>query len=234
MPALAYKRILLKLSGEALGNRGSGIDLAKLQAAANIIKTAKKLGVQIGIVMGGGNWWRKRDAGKRIEPVTSDYIGMLGTVLNSLALRDVLKRNGVRAVVQSFLVTAPGLAKVNIKKAVKDLSAGQVVIFAAGTGKPFVTTDTAAAQRARDIKASAIFKVGDVDGVYTADPNKNRNAKKFSELTFTEAARRRLKIFDQGAYKICQRAKIPLVVFKLSRTNLLKALRGGKVGTIIS
>lgn len=233
MPALAYKRILLKLSGEVLGARGRGIDPAKLQAVANIIRAAKKLGVEIGIVMGGGNWWRKRDSGKAIRPETSDYMGMIGTVLNGLALSSYLNQAGVKTIIQAYLVSAPTVAKVNIPAANKALKSGQVVIFAGGTGKPFVTTDTAAAKLAQAIKADVIFKVGEVDGVYTTDPNKNPRAKKFKDISFKEAQQRKLRIFDLNAYQICEQADIPLWVFKWSRGNLTRALQGQRVGTII-
>ncbi len=233
MRKLKYHRILLKLSGELLGPKGRGIDSNKLIEVATIIQSAYDLGAEIAIVVGGGNWWRKRDNSKNIKEVTSDYIGMLGTVLNGLALCDMLNKKKVKTVVQSFLVSVPGVMAFNAKKAVSELKNKKVVIFAAGTGKPFVTTDTASAQRARDIQADVIFKVGEVDGVYTADPDKNKKAKKFRQITFREAEKRGLKIFDRNAYSICAKAGVPVIVFKWSKANLLKALSGENPGTII-
>ena len=233
MSKLAYKRILLKLSGEVLGKRGGGIDPNKIVTVVKIIKSAYKAGAEIGIVVGGGNWWRKRDADQTIKPAVSDYIGMIGTVINGMALASYLDKVGIKTLLQAYLVSAPGVKAIDTKKAKQALRLGQVVIFAGGTGKPFVTTDTAAAVFARDIKANAIFKVGDVDGVYSADPDKNSRAYKYSSITFTQAIKMRLKIFDLGAYEICRRAKIPVLVFKWSKTNLMKALQGQHVGTII-
>ncbi|MFH1866969.1 MAG: UMP kinase, partial [Patescibacteria group bacterium] len=178
MPRMVYKLVLLKLSGEVLGVQGRGIDQKKIKQVVLEIKAAKKLGVKIAIVVGGGNWWRKREGDKQLSAITSDYMGMIGTVLNGLALADYLNKAGVKTELQSYLVSAPGINKVSAKKARLSLQQGKVVIFAGGTGKPMVTTDTAAALRARDIKAQAIFKVGLTDAVYSADPDKNKHAKR--------------------------------------------------------
>ncbi|MFA4936679.1 MAG: UMP kinase [Patescibacteria group bacterium] len=234
MRKLSYNRILLKLSGEVFGKARQGIDSVKIKQVVVELKAAKKLGVEIAIVVGGGNWWRKRDGDKQISDLFSDYMGMLGTVLNGLALADYLNKVGVKTELQSYLVSVPGIAKTSAKQACLSLQRGKVVIFAGGTGKPFVTTDTAAALRARDIKAHAIFKVGLTDAVYSADPDKNKSVNRFKILSFKQAIKKHLGIMDLGAYKICQQAKIPVLVFKWGKGSLLKVLAGKFNGTVIN
>lgn len=242
MPAqVKYRRVLLKLSGESLGpaGGGQGVDVEALKAVVERIAPVRALGVELAIVQGGGNFVRARAfADSRvIRRVTIDYMGMLGTVINALALRDALESAGMPACVMSAL-PAPGDVcgePVNQIKAVEHLTAGRIVIFAAGTGSPYLTTDTAAALRACEIGANVIVKATKVQGVYDSDPMVNPQAKLFDRLTIQEALSRRLGVMDQAAFSLCGENRIPIIVCQVfDADNLAKAVRGEKVGTLVT
>ena len=232
-----YRRILLKLSGESLGGRAArGIDSCALQRIADEIKRAWGRGIQVGVVVGGGNIWRgKLDRGRAIGRVTADYMGMLATVINALALQDALEGRGVQTRVQTAIEIAK-LAEAYIRRrAIRHLEKARVVIFAGGTGNPYFTTDTAAALRAVEIEADVLLKATHVDGVYTDDPKTNPRAKRLSRVTFMEAIRRRLRVMDATALTLCMENRMPIAVFDLSVPgNIAKAAGGKKVGTWIT
>jgi len=232
---LKYKRVLLKLSGEAFGSAKKSIEVTKLAGVARELVMLNKLGCQVAVVVGGGNLWRKREQGQGMDEVTADYLGMLATVMNALALKQALMHLGARARVQSYLaVDTPGVEVVSAKAAHAALQRHEIVLFASGTGKPFVTTDTAAAQRAIDIKAHVIIKVGPADGVYTADPAKRRGASKFATITASEALRRKLGFMDRSALKLCRQHGIAIVVGRWQKGVLGKVVRGKPVGTLVT
>jgi uridylate kinase len=235
-----WRRIVFKPSGEALaGPSGMGLDGATLEkSAADIIELRQGLGVDVSVVVGGGNFWRGRTgelAG--MDATQSDHIGMLGTVMNALALQDALERLGQPTRVQSA-IEMPRIAEPYIRRrAVRHLEKGRVVIFAAGTGNPFFTTDTAAALRAAEIDAEALLKGthSGVDGVYDADPRTDRSATRFDEISYMDVMNRDLKVMDATAIAFCRDNKIPIVVFDMSEPGSLRAiLEGGKVGTMIT
>jgi len=232
---MKYKRVLLKLSGESLagGSQNHGINLESAGYVADEIKKALKKKVELGIVIGAGNLWR--GAGKSIDRVTADYMGMLATIMNALALRDILQTNGINARVQSAIDVSK-IAELYVRdNALRYLDKGEVVIFAGGTSNPYFTTDTTAALRAAEIKAGVILKATQVDGVYTDDPKKNPRAKKYSTLSFDEAISRNLKVMDITAFSLCRENKIPIIVFDFYRPgNLAKALSGENVGTLVT
>ena len=232
-----YRRILLKLSGEALmGKQGYGIDGKVLQELAGEIREVASLGVQVALVVGGGNIFRgigtSKDYG--IDRASADYMGMLATVINSLALQDVLERTGITTRVMSA-IEMHAIAEPYIRRrALRHLEKGRVVIFAAGTGNPYFTTDTAAALRAMEINADAILKATKVDGVYDMDPLVHKKAKKFSELSYIEVLQRNLKVMDATAISLCMDNRLPIVVFNLTkRGNVVRAVRGEKIGTVV-
>lgn len=232
---LRYRRILLKLSGEALGQSGQGIESAKLINTVKELRVFHRLGVELALVIGGGNIWRKRNQGKGMDAVTADYLGMIATVMNALVLKKVLVKNGVKARVQSYLGTdIAGIEHMNIANAKKILKAGGVVIFASGTGKPFFTTDTAAAQQAVAVGAEVIIKAGPVDGVYSADPLKVKRARKYGIITMREALKWNLRVMDREAFKICAKKKIPIIVCKWSSGILAEVVKGKRVGTLVT
>src|SRR5262245_37257591 len=235
-----WRRIVFKPSGQALaGPSGMGLDGATLQkTAADIIELRQGMGVDVAVVVGGGNFWRGRTgelAG--MDATQSDHIGMLGTVMNALALQDALERLGQATRVQSA-IEMPRIAEAYIRRrAVRHLEKGRVVIFAAGTGNPFFTTDTAAALRAAELDAEALLKGthSGVDGVYDADPRTDRSATRFDEISYMDVMNRDLKVMDATAIAFCRDNKIPIVVFDMSEPGSLRAvLEGGKVGTIIT
>ncbi|MDR1696093.1 MAG: UMP kinase [Endomicrobium sp.] len=230
---MASKRALLKLSGESLSGGGSSIDSASLKRTAAEIKTALNAGdIQLAVVIGGGNLWR--GAGKSMDRVTADKIGMLATVMNSLALNDSLKDAGLKCKVFSASGVSGFAEQFNREKAVKCLEKGNIVIFAGGTGNPFFTTDTTAALRAAEIKADLLLKATQVDGIYSADPKKDANAVKYDSLSFTEAIEKRLKIMDSEAFSLCMQSNISISVFDFYKDgNLSKALSGEKIGTVV-
>lgn len=234
---MIYKRILLKLSGESLaGSTGQGFDTAMLALYASEIKQAIEAGTQVAVVLGGGNIFRGLK-GNNIgtDRVQGDYMGMLATVINSLALQSALQSVGVAARVLSGLAVDPVAERVSGPKAIEGLNRGEVVIIAGGTGNPFFTTDTAAALRAIEIHADVLLKGTRVDGVYTADPEKDPNATKFHSLTFDEAYSKGLNIMDMTAFTLCSENKMPVIVFDVHKAgNLQKILSGNNCGTLIN
>lgn len=230
-----YKRIMLKISGEALaGERGFGLDQPTINAIAEKVKKCYDLGVQISIVIGGGNFWRGRN-GEEMDRSRADHMGMLATVINSLAVLDALENCGVEARVQTAIEMRQ-IAEPYIRlKAASHLNKGRVVIFACGSGNPFFSTDTAAALRAAEINAEVILLAKKVDGVYDSDPNVNPNAKKYDELTFLEVLNQGLGVMDSTATSLCMDNNIPLVVFGLDDPeNIIRAVMGEKIGTIVT
>ncbi len=229
-----YKRILLKLSGEVLaGDEGKGLDFDTVTTVCKVIKECTEMGAQIGIVVGGGNFWRGRSSGEMDRP-RADQMGMLATAINSLALQDTLIQLGVEAKVLTAL-QMPQVAEIFTKsKAVEYLEDGKVVIFGCGTGNPFFSTDTAAALRAAEIDAEIIFKATNVDGVYDKDPNKFDDAVKYDELTHSEVLSKGLKVMDSTAASLCRDNGISILVFNLDKPeNIVKALKGGNIGTVV-
>lgn len=231
-----YKRILLKLSGESLlGEQQYGIDNKRLNEYAVQIKTAVESGVQIGIVIGGGNIFRGLSgAAKGFDRVTGDYMGMLATVINSLALKSALEKNGQKATVLTAIEMNPVGERFSKEKAIENLENNVVAIFSFGTGNPYFTTDTASALRAVEIEADVLMKGTRVDGIYTADPEKDPKAVKFSTISFDEILERKLKIMDLTAFTLCQENNLPILVFDMDTNgNLQKVIDGKEIGTIV-
>lgn len=231
-----YKRVLLKLSGEALmGDAGYGIDPKVLDALAKQIKTVHDDGVQIAIVVGGGNIFRGIAASaKGMDRAQADYIGMLATVMNSLALQDVLEKQGVYTRVMSAIEMQDVAEPYIRRRAIRHLEKGRATIFAAGTGNPYFTTDTTAALRALEIGAECIMKATKVDGVYDADPKTHPDAVKFDELTYIDVLNRGLAVMDNTAISLSMDNNLPIIVFNMEREgNIVRALMGEKVGTIV-
>jgi uridylate kinase len=232
-----YSRILLKLSGEALGGAtGVGISPEAVQDMADQIREVRELGVQIVVVVGGGNIFRGLSGSERgIERATGDYMGMLATVINALALQDALEKTGVATRVQSAITMAQVAEPFIRRRAVRHLEKGRVVIFGGGTGNPYFSTDTAAALRANEIGAEVILKATKVDGVYDSDPKKNSNAKRFQQISYLDALQKQLKVMDSTAFSLCMDNKMPIVVFDFFRPhNLKRAVMGEKVGTLVT
>lgn len=232
-----YKRILLKLSGEALeGSRGYGIDPLRLADYADEIKAVVEKGVEVAIVIGGGNIFRGlQGTTEGMDRVQGDYMGMLATVINSMALQAALQQIQVKAKLLSGLAIDPICEAMSRRRAIEYLSQGMVVIIAAGTGNPFFTTDSASALRAIEIEADALFKGTRVDGVYTADPEKDPTAIKYDTLSFDEAYNKGLKIMDLTAFTLCRENKMAIVVFDMNRKgNLLRLIEGEEIGTVVS
>ncbi|MGZ6142040.1 MAG: UMP kinase [Myxococcales bacterium] len=232
-----FKRILLKLSGEALMGEGKyGISPKTLQQIAQEVREVIELGVEVGIVIGGGNIFRGVSASTEgMDRASADYMGMLATVINALALQDSLEKLGVFTRVQSA-IEMQQLAEPYIRRrAVRHLEKGRVVIFAAGTGNPYFTTDTAASLRAMEIHAEIILKATKVDGIYSDDPVKNPNATRYETLTYLEVLAKDLKVMDSTAISLCKDNKLPIIVFDLGRHgNILKVVQGEKVGTLVT
>jgi len=237
MPEHKYKRILLKLSGEALmGDKEFGVDTAVINAIAQEIKEVYNLGVQVAVVIGGGNIFRGVSASaKGMDRATADYVGMLATVINSLMLQDALEKNGVFTRVMSA-IEMKELAEPYIRRrAVRHLEKGRVIIFAAGTGNPYFTTDTAASLRAMEIHADVILKGTKVDGVYDKDPMKEKDARKYESLKFIDVLKDGLKVMDATAISLCMDNNLPIIVFSVKTSgNLLKVVRGESIGTLVS
>ncbi len=230
-----YKRILLKLSGEVLaGKDGKGIDFDTVNKICKSVKECAELGVQIGLVVGGGNFWRGRSSGE-MDRTRADHMGMLATAMNSLALADSLEQMGVDVRVQTA-ISMQQVAEPYIRnKAVRHLEKGRVVIFGCGTGNPFFSTDTAAALRAAEINAEIIFKATNVDGVYDKDPNKFNDAVKYDTLTHTEILKKGLAVMDSTAASLCRDNKIGILVFNLDNPeNIVKAVKGENIGTVVT
>lgn len=233
-----YKRILLKLSGEALRSPGS-MDNISPEIVARIaeeIAAAHKQGIEIAIVVGGGNFWRGAKASVRgMDRATADYVGMLATVMNSLSLQSAIERAGVPCIVQSA-IEMKNVAEPFIRvKAREDLRQGKIVIFGAGTGNPFFSTDTTAALRASEINAEVVMKATSVDGVYSADPKKDSSAKRYDTISFQDCLAQELKVMDSTAFTLCMDNKKPIIVFDMHESgNITRALLGERIGTIIS
>jgi uridylate kinase len=232
-----YDRVLLKLGGESLAaeNGGFGIDQKALNSIAVEVAEAKDMGVQIAIVIGGGNILRGATASSLgMERVTADYMGMLATVINSLALQNALESNGVPTRVLTALDIRQVAEPYVRRRAIRHLEKGRVVIFAAGTGNPYFTTDTAASLRAIEIEAQVIFKATKVDGVYSADPMKDSTATKFTELTYIELLNKGLKVMDSTSVSLCMDNKLPMVIFNVEQKDSIKrVLLGEKIGTTV-
>src|SRR5216684_2065801 len=235
--APAYKRIVLKLSGEALQERGAreNISPAVVRAIAERVKEVHGLGVQVSVVIGGGNIWRGSSAAHRgMDRTTADYMGMLATVINGLALQSALVQIGVETRVQSAIEMKNVAEPFILGRAIRHLELGRVVIFVAGTGNPYFSTDTTAALRASEIRADVILKATKVDGVYDRDPNVDSNAQRFDRLTFSEALTKRLQVMDSTAFSLCMDNKIPIVVFDMYKQGILRdAVLGRNVGTLV-
>jgi uridylate kinase len=232
-----YSRILLKLSGEALGDgSGASISPEAVQNMAGQIREVRELGVQVVIVIGGGNIFRGLSGSERgIERATGDYMGMLATVINSLALQDALEKFGVATRVQSAITMSQVAEPFIRRRAVRHLEKGRVVIFGGGTGNPYFSTDTAAALRANEIGAEVILKATKVDGIYDSDPKKNAGAKRFSRITYLDALQKQLKVMDSTAFSLCMDNKMPIIVFDSFRPhNLKRVVMGEKVGTLVT
>jgi len=236
MTQYKYKRVLLKLSGQALaGTGGYGIDPEVMRSIAQQIKELYDDHIELTIVVGGGNIFRGFEASARgMDRTTADYIGMLATVMNAMALQEAMEREGVNTRVQSA-ITMQEVAEPYIRRrAMRHLEKGRVVIFAAGTGNPFFSTDTAAALRALEIGADAILKATRVDGVYDSDPEKNPNAKRFSQLTYIEVLNKGLRVMDTTAISLCMDNNIPIIVFNITKpNNIQRVLEGEDIGTIV-
>ncbi|MBT3560282.1 MAG: UMP kinase [Flavobacteriaceae bacterium] len=234
---MSYNRILLKLSGEALvGDKNAGIDSKKLLHYANEIKKIHDIGVEVSIVIGGGNIYRGfNNTEHKIDRVQGDYMGMLATIINGLALQNTLENIGIPTRLQSA-INVNQVAEPYIKrKAIRHLEKNRIVIFAAGTGNPYFTTDSAAVLRAIEIEADIILKGTKVDGIYDCDPEINSDAVKFENITFNEAIKKGLKIMDTTAFTLSQENNLPIIVFDInSSDNLLKAVSGEKIGTIVN
>ena len=235
-PPLRYRRVLLKLSGEALaGPAGIGLDPATIAGFAREIRDVHALGCELAAVVGGGNIVRGLDAsGSGIDRATGDYMGMLATVINSLALQDALEKVGVKTRVMTAIEMHQVAEPYIRRRATRHLEKGRVVLFAAGTGNPYFTTDTAAGLRAMEIDADVIFKATKVDGVYDADPLKHAGAKKYGELTYIEVLNRGLKVMDSTAISLCMDNRMPILVFNLLEAgNIQKAVLGESIGTLV-
>ena len=237
MSKSVYKRVLLKLSGESLAKQGGGfgIDVEAIKNLANEVLDGKNLGVEMAIVIGGGNIFRGATASNLgMERVTGDYMGMLATIINALALQHALEDVGIQTRVQTA-IEIPQVAETYIRRrAIRHLEKDRVVIFAAGTGNPYFTTDTAASLRAVEIGADVIFKATKVDGVYSADPMKDDSAVKFNQLTYLEILKKGLQVMDSTSVSLCMDNKLPMIVFNVrEKSSIKKVLMGEKIGTLV-
>ncbi len=232
-----YKRIILKLSGEALiGDNDYGIEPDTLERYAKQIVEIHKMGIEIAIVVGGGNIFRGVQASRAgMDRANGDYMGMLATVINALALQDAIEQEGAFVRVQSAIEMARICEPYIRRRAIRHLEKGRIVVFAAGTGNPFFTTDTAASLRAIEIEADVVLKGTRVDGVYNADPEKDKNAVKFDNISFADVLRHRLNVMDMTAFTLCQENKLPIIIFNINKPeNLRRILMGEPVGTLVS
>ena len=235
MANVAYKRVMLKISGEALsGANGFGFDFEVVGRIAREVKTLVDMGVEVGLVVGGGNIWRGR-TGEGMDRTTADHMGMLATCINALALQDALEGIGVMTRVQTAIEMKEIAEPFIRRRAVRHLEKGRVVIFGAGSGNPYFSTDTAAALRAAEIEADVILLAKNVDGVYDKDPNKFADAKKYDKLTYMEVIEQGLQVIDTTATTLCMDNNIPILVFGISEEgNIKKVMEGQKIGTIVS
>ena len=234
MQKAKYKRVIIKLSGEALaGEKGNGIDEKILDIVTDEIIAVTKLGVQVGIIVGGGNFWRGRQ-GREMDRSTADHMGMLATVINALGLQDALERKGAPTRVQTALTITRVAEPYILRKAMSHLNKNRIVIFACGTGNPYFTTDTAAALRAAEIGAEVLLLAKNVDGIYDSDPKLNPNAKKLKEVSYKDYIAQGLKAMDTTAITICMENQIPVLAFGLfEKDSLVRAVMGEDIGTII-
>lgn len=234
---MKYKRILLKLSGEALmGNKQYGIDPERLEQYSKEIKTVTDLGVEVAIVIGGGNIFRGiQAAATGIDRVQGDYMGMLATVINSMALQSSLESNGMFTRLMSGIKIEQVCEIFIRRRAIRHLEKGRIVIFGAGTGNPYFTTDSAASLRAIEIEADAVLKGTRVDGIYSSDPEKDPNAVKFSNISFKEVYQKGLQVMDMTAFTLCKENGLPIIVFDMNKPgNLLKIVKGEDIGTLVT
>ena len=234
---LKYQRILLKMSGEALGPQGgSGIDAETVRRIAGEVQCVHELGVEIAVVIGGGNMWRGADAAATgIDRATADYVGMLATVMNSLVMQDAMEKLGMVTRVQTAIEMPPVAEPFIRRRAVRHLEKGRVVILAAGSGNPFFTTDTAAALRSVELNAQVLIKATQVDGIYDDDPKRNPNAHKFEQLSYMRALNMGLRVMDSTAISLCKDNHMPIIVFNLRQQGALESIvRGEKCGTLVS
>ena len=231
---LKYKRVIIKISGEALaGDKGMGFDQAVVDRVVDQIRQVHDMGVQVGIVVGGGNFWRGRQ-GTEMERTTADHMGMLATVINALALQDALERKNVQTRVQTALTITRVAEPYILRKALSHLDKGRVVIFACGTGNPFFSTDTAVALRAAEINAEVILLAKNVDGIYDSDPKTNPNAKKYKEIKYIDFISQGLKAMDTAAVAICMENKTPILAFGLNEEDsIARVVKGEEIGTWI-
>ena len=234
MSEAKYKRVLLKLSGEALaGENKTGVNAETIGKICDKIKEVTEMGVEVGIVVGGGNFWRGRN-GHQMERATADYMGMLATAMNGLALQDALEARGVHSRVQTAIDMREIAEPFIIRQAEKHLGRGRVVIFACGTGHPYFTTDTAAVLRATEINADIILLGKAIDAVYSADPKLDANAERYDKISYLEVLEKDLKVMDSTATALCRDNNIPLLVFAINEPeNILKAVMGEKIGTLV-
>ncbi len=235
MAELKYKRVLLKLSGEALaGEQKTGVNVETVGKICDKVKEIVEMGVEVGIVVGGGNFWRGRN-GHQMERTTADYMGMLATAMNGLALQDALEARGIFTRVQTAIEMREIAEPFIQRKAEKHLKKGRVVVFACGTGHPYFTTDTAAVLRATEIGAEIILLGKAIDAVYSDDPKVNPNAERYSEISYMDVLEKDLKVMDSTATAMCRDNKMPLLVFGIDDPeNIVRAVRGERIGTIVS
>ena len=234
--SVKYRRVLIKISGEALsGGKGSGFDFDFVTSVCESVKQALALGAEVGIVIGGGNFWRGvKDGAGKVERVSADRMGMLATAMNCLAVADVFRQCGVDARVMTAVDIQGVGERHDVRKAIEYLESGKVVLFACGTGHPFFSTDTASVLRAAEIGADAILLAKNIDGVYSADPRKDPDAVKFDEISYTEVLSRRLQVMDSTATSLAMDNNLPVVVFALADPkNILRVLSGEKIGTFV-
>jgi uridylate kinase len=229
-----YRRIIIKLSGEALaGNEGFGINNKKIGYVVSQIATITKQGIQVGVIVGGGNFWRGRQ-GSNMDRTTADHMGMLATVINALALQDALEKEAIQTRVQTALTITRVAEPYILRRAIRHFEKGRVVIFACGTGNPYFSTDTGAALRAAEVHADVLLLAKNIDGVYDSDPKTNPGAKKIDDITFMDVIKRGLKAMDTTATSMCMENNIPVIVFALNEPDsILKAVAGEKIGTLI-
>lgn len=234
---IKYKRVLLKLTGELFGDsNGKGINFASFEKiATQLIKIRKSTGIELAVVVGGGNIFRGRERASQVDQATADYMGMLGTVINGMALQEALERKGIPTrMMTAFEIHAVAEPYIR-RRAIRHLEKGRVVILTAGVGSPFFTTDSGAALRAIEINCEVILKATDVDGVFSNDPKKDKKAKFFQKLSYKEAIKKDLKIMDSTAFALCRHQKMPIIVFNINKLDQLKKILAGKsIGTLVS
>ncbi len=232
---MAYKRALIKISGEALsGDKGFGLDDVTIKAVVDQIKKVRDEGIDVGLVIGGGNFWRGKQHDSTMDRSAADHMGMLATIMNAIAMQDALEAAGISARVQTALTITRIAEPYILRKALRHFEKGRVVIFAAGTGNPFFSTDTAASLRAAEIHADVLLLAKNIDGVYDSDPKKNPNAKKYDDITYKDVIAQGLQAMDTTAITLCMDNNIPIVAFGLKeKDSILRAAKGEKIGTLI-